>query len=190
MRKILKNMDRFAISPRLNIDSVDSHQTYTGGIFSIIVFSLVVLAAVNFSQNLVYKMNPNIVTSESNFAVIPKFNLSDYKLGYFLNTFNMGKIIDPTVFTITAGTFRSMISLDGTQASEQGLLELDRCAFEYFEPFDDKDILRRLSVNKNMCFSQKETKNLKLEGGWGQNVFDLIYVDFNICRNSTSNGYF
>ena len=190
MKKILKKLDRFAISPRLNVGREDSYQTYSGGIFSIIVFGLVVLAAVNFSQNLIYKLNPNIVTSQSNFAIIPKFNLSEYKLGYFFNSFTMGKIIDPTVLTYTAGTFRSMISLNGTQAFEQGFMELERCTFEYFEPFDDKDVLRRLSMNNNMCFSQKDTKNLKLEGGWGQNTFDVIYVDFNICRNSSSNGYF
>jgi hypothetical protein len=189
MKKILKKFDRFAISPSLNIASKERYQTYSGGIVSILVFGLVILTTANFSQNLFLKKNPNIVTSQSNFAVIPKFNLSDFKLGYFFNSYTQGKVLDPTVLTFSAGFFRSLVSLDGVQSFEYGSFELEKCSMDYYEPFDDKDILKRLNMGNNICFADKDRPKLQLEGGWGQSPFVMIYVDFNICRNSSANGY-
>jgi hypothetical protein len=188
MKKILKKFDRFAISPSLNIDNDDSYKTYSGGIVSIIVFGLVILTTANFSQNLLNKKNPNIVTSQSNFDVIPRFNLSDFKLGYFFNSFTRGKLIDPTILTFSSGFFRSLLSLNGTQGYEFFPLELEKCSLEYYEPFDNRDILKRLDMGNNICFSEKDRKNLQLEGGWGQSPFDMIYVDLIICKNSSENG--
>jgi hypothetical protein len=189
MKKILKKFDRFAISPSLNIASKDRYQTYSGGIVSILVFGLAILTTANFSQNLLLKKNPNIVASQSNFALIPKFNLSDFKIGYFFNSPTQGKVLDPTVLTFFSGFFRSIISLDGTQSVEDRSIGLEKCSLEYYAPFDDKDILKRLNMANNFCFSDKDRGNLQLEGGWGQSPFEMIYVDISICRNSTANGY-
>jgi hypothetical protein len=187
MRKILKKLDHFAISPTLNIGKESKYQSYSGGIASIIVFVLVFLTAINFSQNLFFKKNPSIVISQKNFAVIPSFDLSNYKLGYFFNGFYMGKLYDPTILTFSAGVLRSFISLNGTQEFRMTPLELEKCTLDRYQPFDDKEILSRLNMDNNVCFTEKESKNLKLEGGWGQSEFSMIYVDIGVCKNSTLN---
>ena len=188
---LLEKLDYYSSQPRVYFKSKDSHFTWAGLILSLAIAIVVFLTISNFSQNFLYKTKPFILNSKQHFEVIPQFDLGDtakWTLSFFFNFQITEFLMDPTIFTVEC------LLQQVTNLEERGInvtlipIELEPCRRDSFPKETSEATLKNLNFQKNLCFKRNSTNKPILEGLWGSERFNMLYVNLRKCKNNSISG--
>ena len=143
---LLASLDKFGIIPSINWKGDAKTHSYCGMLMTIVIFSLVIVFAVLFSTNMIYKRNP-IQTQSILYGGLGKehrlINDDIFKIGFGLMDGDSYKYFtDPTIYTVSA-------SLNiGNNVGPDTVIPLD---LEICSTDKDSDFYQAT------CFSKKQT---------------------------------
>ena len=100
-------IDIFAHAPALTFDGKSTHRTFIGCIFTYTVIVLSILATISFSEEMIWKQNPNVIITERTLSVddkSPKITFTKPEMSIAFGILEDSTLIeiDPSYFNITA----------------------------------------------------------------------------------------
>ena len=93
--------------------------------------------------------------------------------------------MDPSVFTVEC-KLQQVTSME-----ERGInvtlipIDLEPCRRESFPEDTSEMTLKNLNFQKNLCFKRNSTNKPVLEGLWGSERFNMLYVNLRKCKNNS-----
>lgn len=188
----MRKLDAFPFTPTLHINSHFGFQTAFGGIISILLGIVTVLASAAFSVDVFTKTNP-IVLSSDNVIQHPTIDKTLFKV--FAAPTLPGGV--PILELEKYLNFR-------IQMSDSDGLDKTRNMTTFFTYFNldkcqDSPVLQDSELNLNnslnapldnyYCLSGEDSRLLDLYGSFGSNKFVMWKLIVETCQNSTLNNY-
>jgi hypothetical protein len=157
---IIKNIDLFGHAPTFIINNKLKFKTFFGGILSIIVFVLGLVATIFFSQELFSKRSPSVNLNTETY-------LNPDKLNYFDNfEFIAGIQNESYLVTIDDSLFTAKGFIFNTTVNESGVfnnkyeIDLQPCNIA-LKNSPNYDLFKHYNLENFYCFSKNQT-NIKL----------------------------
>ncbi|EAS01735.1 zinc knuckle protein, putative (macronuclear) [Tetrahymena thermophila SB210] len=190
---IVKLVDIYGIPINVNFQNDDTHRTTFGAIISILVFLTFGLATYFYGQELFYKTNPIVITSEQ-YVKNPERMTIDKEKQIIVMGFNtaVGKTVyDPSIIQVRA-TISQLVKVynQTTQTYSSSLqatpLNIRPCNSNDIKSDKVKDYFNALNLNQYFCFD--DNQEVFVEGDYSGDFYSRVDVYFSQCKNSTIPG--
>lgn len=186
----LKKIDITAPEVKLNVQGLESYKSKSGGILSLLLGILTILAFIAFGRDIIEKKNPNV---QLNIKDNP-----DRKYNYNSNEFTiMFAVTDNKDFSPILEVERKMnlyFNVRNTNASNvsndttgSNLIDLNipliPCTLEKSDP----DVLPNMIVDISNYWCVPPNVNYDLINGLGEGTAQWFRIQMEICKNTTEN---
>lgn len=178
-----KFLDYYSIRPQILFLNSDSFPTKYGALTTVCILVLTFLTLSNFSQNLLYKRDPFVLNTRKNHELNPRISFKDIPFTIsFL--YNFQEYLDDPSIIQSKAYLRSLSTFkNGTIEDKQRELQLKKCSANDFSPETSiQDALKKIGFQRHFCFNYSQ---VEIEGAWGQEKFEFLFVDFLRCVNSS-----
>ena len=183
----LKTFDQYGIRPSLYYKGKSTKGTGFG-FFLTLILSLVTMACfIYFGQNVYYRKNPSMSYHEEYISFPEPFilNAEDNPIFIELNSFD-----GSTYFTdnamLTAKVSQYTISKNNNKTHvELTNYSMEICTEDHIKKLNViyQEYFQKKNLSNFFCIP-KEIKNLTMQGGFDQEVFQSIKFSFSLCKNS------
>ena len=181
--------DYFCIKPSelLTFDKRSNYSSYDGKIATLLFLILSILVTENFSENMLYRKNPQSILSQIVTPDPEYINLqeSGYFMAFGLQDLRNKSIhyIDPSIYTVKM-TQRTKIGTNITLEE----LPLRKCSIEMVPERDNlRDYFLRNQINNLYCFDGSSDLSPALQSTWDGPLYKNLLIDIYPCVNATSN---
>lgn len=186
--KAIEEVDFFSMKPsdRITFESSQSYSTTPGKLASWVLVALTIATFVNFGGNMIYRKNPQSVTSQIVTSDPAYLNLPDN--GFFM-AFGLQDLrnksvhyIDESIYTVKM-IQRTKI---GTNITLQDI-PVERCSLDRVPNKDDlRDYYKRNQINNLYCISHENTIDVALQSTWDGPLYRNVLINIYPCQNSSS----
>lgn len=179
-QSFLEKLDFIGKTPNINIRETTSYRTTLGGLFSISIFILTLMATTYFSQEIWKKQKPNVNISKIS-TPSPKDLMYDENWSFIFGVqYNNVIYIDDGIYTIKGRLFKF---IDG-----KGLImdeyKIEHCSNNSFHD-SNRELFMQYNINNTWCISKENIPELKLSNVWGKPGFSFMDISLWPCKNST-----
>jgi hypothetical protein len=191
--KIIKSVDQMGLTPQFLIEKKKKYNTVSGGLLSILIYTLSILACFFFGKELYLKQDPTVISSNY-FENDPRpFNLTTKNFNFFVGI--QGKdynyYIDPSIYTLKIGVNQITTKTSETTGEVEFEYKYNRMSMEkcnLTKHFDSsfKSLFKDQDLNNLICFDQNKAENLTLAGSFGNQNFQYVEFTVETCKNSTA----
>ena len=115
MKRLLSSVDIFGYSPRLTIKKQSENRTIFGGIMTILIVVLSVIAIYFFRQEIIFKESPSVNLSTESYNNPDKINYFDnFELILGIQNPNKEMEINDKIFYVKANIFTTLVNKTGS----------------------------------------------------------------------------
>ena len=186
LKTVFVNIDIFGYIPTLSIKNQLFYQTFFGGILTLLVIIIGIIATVFFSQELFKKSSPSVNLSSEPLMHPPRLNYFN-NFEFLIGIQNSDYIteINEKIFSAKGTLFKTIINETGTYNIKSDI-NLTSCDIALSES-ENKEIYTDLNLKGYYCISNIQTEDPYISEHWGNNGFVMIQIKFVDCDNSTGN---
>ncbi|KAL4474780.1 hypothetical protein ABPG74_001476 [Tetrahymena malaccensis] len=192
LENTLKLFDIYGQNVQLNLNKRQSYNTAFGGIFSLLVFALLLTGCWFFGKELIYKQNPSVISQERAVDCPKRIDVRSDNLIIMMGLSNGSAqyFSDPTLFTVYGFQQQQVRYVDqNTGMSTIKLVNQTKkirlCNENDIGISDTKSYFNQLNYPLLYCFDTSE-QPVYFEGDFNQQEFSQLIVYFDKCQNSTS----
>lgn len=182
----LKEIDIFGIKINFHVRGKQKFQTIFGGLMSLIHISLCCLVFLQFSQNMIMKTNPVVVsTTLYNEKPGPSYIAKDsYFMMFGMQDSDWNFYIDESIYK--AHMFQEIHSPTGDVTYMP--IPLERCGEEHLPISMKASFLKSTpNISNLFCIAKECDGKFFLQGVYGQENYRQITISIEICQNTTEN---
>ena len=184
-----RNFDIYGISPGFTIHGKYKLKTQLGRILTLLTLILSVLTIFYFGQNIYYKTNPSIQTSEY-YDSNPQGFKYDYKNNFIFASANdmFGMDLDQNIINVTLNEIKIKL-IKNQRKIYFNEYAMEKCSEKHIENFRFKHPefykgLKELNLNNKFCIPINLT-NLIIQGSFSFDNYQFLRFNFYPCRNSS-----
>ena len=186
LKSLFMKIDIFGYIPTLSIKNQLFYQTFFGGILTLIVIIIGIIATIFFSQELFKKSSPSVNLSSEPLMhppILNYFNNFEFLIG--IQNSEYLTEINEKIFSAKGILFKTIINESGTYNLKSDI-NLTSCDIALSEN-KNKEIFSDLNLKGYYCISNIQTEDPYIAEHWGNNGFVMIQIKFVDCDNSTGN---
>lgn len=178
---ILNKCDFIGNTTNLKINGEKHFKTKLGGLLSIAICFLTILAGFYFCQEVWKKAKPNV-----NRSIISTPSPEDLVFGenwefFFGLQYNNVLYRDDSIYTIKGRLFKFIEGIGLTMQE----YKIEPCTIDSFHERNKNDFLQ-YNINGTWCLSKDNIPDLKLSNVWGKPGFSFMDISLWPCRNTTT----
>ena len=184
LKSLFMKIDIFGYIPTLSIKNQLFYQTFFGGILTLIVIIIGIIATIFFSQELFKKSSPSVNLSSEPLMhppILNYFNNFEFLIG--IQNSEYLTEINEKIFSAKGILFKTIINESGTYNLKSDI-NLTSCDIALSEN-KNKEIFSDLNLKGYYCISNIQTEDPYIAEHWGNNGFVMIQIKFVDCDNST-----
>ena len=190
MKKLLFSVDIFGYSPRLTIKKRSENRTIFGGIMTILLVVLSLIAICFFGQEIIFKESPSVNLSTESYNNPDKINYFDnFELILGIQNPNKEMEINDKIFYVKANIFTTTVNETGSFNTRESI-NIEPC--DKVKPSNSTDnIFRDYDLKNYYCISENQPigkEQIYINEFWGNNKFRMLQIKIYDCKNTTENG--
>jgi hypothetical protein len=191
LSRLIKSVDKLGLTPQFLIERKQKYNTVSGGILSILIFILTLLACIFFGKELYLKADPTVILSNSFDKDARLFNLTAKNFNFFIGVQGIDFVyyIDPTIYTLKIGI--NQISLIHMPNGDKDFkynfnrYNLERCDLnKHFKNF--KNQFETQDLENLLCLDQEKFDRIPLMGSFGDKQYQYLEFTVSSCNNETN----
>ncbi|EAR82623.1 zinc knuckle protein, putative (macronuclear) [Tetrahymena thermophila SB210] len=182
----------YGVPVGVNFNNQQTHKTYFGAIISFLVFIASSLSFYQTGQDLFYKNNPQIITSEQYVRNPQRMNFDKKQQTVMMgfSTTQSKYIYDPSIIQVNAtlSTVKNVYNETSQSYYKQNQkipLRIRACKIQDIQVEKVKSFFNLLPLNQMFCFD--DNQEVFIEGDYSGDIYTRVDVVFNQCVNSTLN---
>ena len=178
-----KKIDIFGLPPLFTIRGQATFQTQIGSFLTIISFFLIIMYVLIFLHDMITHKSPNFYSAIYNDEFPSEINLTknNFSFVFGLQNNEYSNFIDETIYQVKAFQYNLKQNNNGSYNYEIQKLKIIKCNQYNFQIIPE--YFKNLSLNNLYCLDN----DLNLKGGYMNNYWNYIKLNFSKCENSTEN---
>ena len=186
LKSVFVKIDIFGYIPTLSIKNQLYYQTFFGGILTLIIIIIGIIATLFFSQELFKKSSPSVNLSSEPLMHPPRLNyFNNFEFLIGIQNSEYLTEINEKIFSAKGILFKTIINETGTYNLKSDI-NLTSCDIALSEN-ENKEIFTDLNLKGYYCISNIQKEDPYISEHWGNNGFVMIQIKFVDCDNSTGN---
>lgn len=193
--KIIKKIDILSEPPNLKRSKEDTYKTFTGGLFTFLVFLTSLVGVTFFGLELILKQKPSIVNAEVQFDTVGPFEISQNDINVFFSVDGASygeSIMDPRIVQVRAFLTNFEMSIDddfgGIVWQNVTEVNIDVCSKYYNNVHQFSKNIHSIQLEYTYCLDPSQSKSIK--NYWGSQYFSNLFISVEKCVNQTSDNFF
>ena len=180
---LFSQVDLFKQPVQLNINKNKNISTHFGKLLTL--FMIFYIFYTLFGSNLVLRRNPTVKVENLRPLTRPpiQFNNSNFTFAVGLYDLNLGYIVDPTIFSYSAGLY---ITDNLNNTSRNIDLEIKIC--EEGDFINGGDNIKKTSTANLFCF-KFTNETIDVYGAVDERMMKFLYLELNKCKNTSENNF-
>ncbi|KAL4474777.1 hypothetical protein ABPG74_001473 [Tetrahymena malaccensis] len=194
LENALKQVDMYGQSIQLNLNKKNKYNTVLGGIFSIIIFKLLLVGCWFFGKELVFKQNPQVISQQRVVDCPRRIDIKPDNLIIMMGVANGNAqyFNDPTIYTFNAILQIQVTNIDPITGKSTVQLKNQNITMRQCNTNDigipaTESYFNSLNIPALHCFDTSN-QEVYFDGDFNQKSFSQVYVYIEKCQNSTSSG--
>jgi hypothetical protein len=189
LMKIFKNLDIIAPEIKLNVLGLESFKSTSGGILSIILAILSVLAFCEFGRDIIEKKSPIIqLNSKDNPDRVYHYNSDNFTIMFAVtDNNNWSPIKEVSRKMKLYFNIRNTNATNNSGATGSNLIDINHDLVPCTNEIVDPDVLPNLITDISYYWCVPRNISYDLINGLGEGTSQWIRVQMEICKNSTAN---
>ena len=186
MKTILYKLDHYAIPINLTYQGLDQFSTKIGSLISVISYILILGITCIIGQDLVYKLNPSVLTTVEITSHHPDHLLTKHNFFYgaFMSDINNVPFTDKAVANLVSGYYTVSLGADGETLYKDSPYTIIPCSTLYQNTSDADLPVKRVILQPLSC---AENLNISIGGFWTEQTTRYMYTEVIACVNDTNN---
>ncbi|KAL4506422.1 hypothetical protein ABPG73_017156 [Tetrahymena malaccensis] len=186
----IKGIDIYGVPVGVNFKNDEIHKTSFGALISAVIFILITLQTYYSGQDLIYKNNPQVITSEQ-YVRNPERMVFDkvnqiVMMGF--STPSSQYINDPSIIQVSAilSTVQKVLNSTTQQydtVTQAFPLKVRSCSINDVKVEKVYGFFSKLPLSSLFCFD--DNQQIYVEGDYSGDFYSRVDVSFNQCVNST-----
>ena len=188
MKKYIQKLDVFGEMPKLLIKNEIRHHSLFGGLMTLVLICISIVAFCLFAQELFIKTSPSVNLStqtNSHPDQINYFNNFEFLIG-IQNKNNIVEI-NESIFYAKGYISRTTVNETGTFNMKYEI-DLEPCSDVLVDSIH-YELFKHLNLKGFFCISKHQSKvnisDIYINEFWGNNNFQMIQIKFYQCNNKT-----
>ena len=178
--------DTFGYLPKLLLNKSETLKSPFGGFMTVCIFITIGISIWLFGNDIFYRQQPNLIISTYSDAqpLKTQFTDSNFVITFGLQMPNYNFYVDDTIYT---AEFQNIVvgrNSNGTTYTSSRKLELIRCSEKNISLLYNS-YFKFLDLNNLLCL---KNETFYLEGIFGAEYWNYVFIFLKKCKNSTENG--
>ena len=188
MKRLIIYLDAFGQTPQLLINHQNKYHSFFGGIMTIFLYIISIIAFGFFSMELFRKRSPSVNLStqaDEHPSKIPFYGNFEFLIG--VQNSSMLVHMDETIYYAKGYIFSTIKNESGSFniATEIDVEPCDKA----LKDTDTYEFVKHVNIEDYYCFSKKQLKaindDLYINDFWNNDGFRMLQVKFYECKNTT-----
>ena len=178
------NLDIYGIIPSFTIHGHKRFRTIIGSLLSLITYLIIILFFGVYLKGVLKHTSPNLVTTIYNDFDPKPINLTkdNFIITLSLQTIDYSNYLDESIYYVNATLSSTILLKDGIYEETITPLNLIKCSEYNFHFLNE--YWNNLPLNDLYCL---DINNIILRGNFKNAIWNVLYLKFSKCINSTEN---
>ncbi|KAL4446093.1 hypothetical protein ABPG74_021632 [Tetrahymena malaccensis] len=184
----LQKIDIFGVGVNIKFDKREKYQTKLGGLFSVVVFILMLVYSLNLLNIILRKTDPIVIFEQNSVSQPQRFDLDsqNFSIAFALLNENLDPFIDDTLYSMSGQIYyRNKIWNNQTQKYQEDVgtqeFQMIPCTEQSFQEPNSRNYFLNLNYTNMYCI--KDSSQLFIEGQFDADRFTMLKINITECSD-------
>ncbi|KAL4492605.1 hypothetical protein ABPG72_007718 [Tetrahymena utriculariae] len=189
----LKKIDIFGVGINIKFNKREKYQTKLGGLFSVVVYILMLVYSLNLLNIILKKTDPIVIFEQNSVSQPQRFDLDSQKFSivFALLNENLDPFIDETLYGMSGQIYyRNKIWNNQAQKYQEDVgtqeFQMIPCTEQSFQEPHSRDYFLNLNYTNMYCI--RDTSQLFIEGQFDADRFTMLKINITECFDLQNQG--
>ncbi|EAS04164.2 transmembrane protein, putative (macronuclear) [Tetrahymena thermophila SB210] len=184
----LQKIDIFGVGVNIKFNKREKYQTKLGGLFSVVVYILMLVYSMNLLNIILKKTDPIVIFEQNSVTQPQRFDLNpqNFSIAFALLNENLDPFIDQTLYSMNGQIYyRNKIWNNQTQKYTEDVgtqeFQVIPCTEQSFQEPNSRNYFLNLNYTNMYCI--KDTSQLFIEGQFDADRFTMLKINLTECSD-------